>query len=342
MPIVAVGSIMICAFAAMLAFCLGTGTPCPVDGFDEAVSEGPQVASRYFITSTVAAVLLVFIFVFSVLYIRKKWNRPGIAVVATAMCAFLMAMIWGIADSGTPPDRQLLIFASIQFLVAGLVVFNPFVSVAYFVLTFFAFSSALDLSGQMSDGTPHDLAYLAALDVFVNWVIYGLFYRATQRQRDIADMSRRDELTGAKNRHYLRDDFAHYLDINTYVMLCDIDNFKRYNDEYDHDVGDYLLKQFYYALQEAFGDECTYRYGGDEFLVVVPEFGKEGFERKIDTVKKQLALVEIDGEDAVLTFSGGYVEGVAKNNEDFRVMLHDADECLLHAKRTGKNRVVGS
>ena len=340
MPIIAVGAFVVAVFSTMLAFCLFTGTPCPVDGFDEAAYDNPGVLFRYKVTSLVTAILLFAIAVFGFVYHRKKWNRPVLALVVSLLCSFLIVMLFGIADSGSPADRQVLIFASIQFLIAGLIVFNPIVALAYFAVTFFMFATALDLSNQLMDATMKDLIYLAFIDVFVCWVVYGLFMRARGHEEDIVNVSRRDELTGARNRHSLREDFPVYVGSDIFIMFCDIDDFKRYNDEFDHSVGDHLLREFFEALREAFGDECVYRYGGDEFLVVSPDLGIELFERKLGKVKSQLADVKIGEAPANLHFSGGIVRGTVANYDGFRAMLHLADENLLEAKRTGKDRVV--
>lgn len=341
MPVVAVGSAIVALFSAMLAFCLLTGSPCPIDGFDDAAYESEAVKLRYTVTSIVVVVVLTLICVFATLYLKRQWTRTGIATAVTALFAFIVIMLWGIAESGLSADRQILIFASIQFLVAGLIIFKPIVALVFFVATFFMFGEALDLSQQLTDGTTGDLVYLAGLDVIICWVVYGLFATAARRQQSVVDMSRRDELTGAKNRHYLRDDFPLFIGEEIFVMFCDIDNFKHYNDSYGHGVGDYLLRQFYFALREAFGDECTYRYGGDEFLVVSIEFGKGEFNRKLGKVQKQIALVEIEGENAQLTYSGGFKRGVAQDSDTFRTLLHEADSNLLQAKQLGKNRVIG-
>lgn len=344
-PVVMAGAFIVALFSAMLSFYLVTGLPCPVDGFDRALAEDPDVASRFLVSCSIATVILLAIAVVALMNLKRGVRRPGIVTAMTVVFIFIMSMVWGMAEAGNPADRQLLIFASIQFLAAGLLVLDPLVSLVYFAFTFFIFGISVNLAGQMSDMAAQDLVYLMILDVAVSWVVNGLFVRGAQREHAVFTKSQRDELTGAKNRHCLRDDFSTYLGKDIFVMLCDIDDFKHYNDEYDHSVGDHLLQQFYYALREAFGDECVYRYGGDEFLIVSMEFGEEEFARKIGKVDKQLARVTLenasDAKSASLTYSGGYVSGLSGDNAMFRALLHTADERLLEAKRAGKNQVKG-
>lgn len=341
MPIILVGSLMAASFAAMLAICLFANIPCPIDEFSKAAYASSDVTLRYKVTSIVATLVLLLIATFAFTYIRKKKSSPGIATIVSIIFVFIFSMLWGIAESGVDAERQVLIFASIQFLAAGLLVFDPLVSLVFFTSIFFVFGTSLGLSGMLTDILVKDLVYLAILDIAVCWVVYGLFVKSSERERAMADISRRDELTNAKNRHFLRDDFPTFLDKELFVMFCDIDNFKHYNDSYSHAIGDTLLKQFFYALREAYGDECVYRYGGDEFLVISPDIDSTEFEQKGRKAAEQLAQVKIENVPAGLTFSGGYVHDLAKSRDGFRKMLRQADENLLQAKRDGKNRILG-
>ena len=341
MPVVAMGSVVVALFGIMLVFCLLTGMPCPVDGFDEVVNEEPDKAMRFLVMTLVEIVFLAISFVYSLLYVRRKWDHPIIAMVVTMLFAFTMVSMWGMAEAGVAPVQQLLICASLQFLVAGLLVLCPIVSLLYFGITFSLFGLMMFSFGEIEFVDKGDLFYLAMLDVVVSWIVYGLFIRATERERIIVDKSRRDELTGAKNRHYLRDDFADYVGHDLFVMLCDIDNFKRYNDTYGHDTGDLLLREYFFALRDAFGDPYTYRYGGDEFLIVSPDLDDAGLERCFRIIETQVAKINVEDEVGMVKFSGGYVRSVAHDDSEFRAMLHKADDKLYEAKRAGKNRIVG-
>ncbi len=340
-PIIAVGGIVAALFTGMLLFYLITGAPCPINGFDNALQESPAARGRYTVFCAVATAIMLALSVFFILYVRRSWRRPGIAAILSFVFSLVFVMIWGVADSGRPPDNQVLIFASIQFLIAGLIILHPIESVVYFVVSFSLFGLMLGLYGEAEGHGIDELSYLATLDIVVSWIVYGLFQRGVRREQVIADMSRRDELTGAKNRHYLRDDFDNIIGTQHFVMLCDIDNFKHYNDDMSHETGDRLLRDFFFALREAFGDECTYRYGGDEFLVVSPDFDEEEFLQKIERCNKQLKHVMAGEENAELTFSGGYTYGVPQRGEDFRIMLRRADEELLAVKHSSKKRVSG-
>ena len=341
MPILAVGSLSIMPLIIMLEYFLFAGLPSPIMGFDEAMSKHPTTASMFGVVCVVSTFVMLGVFVFAVICIRRKEYHPYISMALTVVFAFIVIMLIGIMISGYSHDRQLLLFASLCFLIAGLLVLVPIVSMLFFVMAFSLLGFTFSASGVMNSIIATDLVYLAFVDMIVSGVIYTLFVRYVARGREVADKSRRDELTGAKNRHYLRDDFSNYIGSDVYVLLCDVDNFKYYNDSFGHDIGDDLLKQFFFALREVFGDECTYRYGGDEFLVVSPEFGERELKKKLDRLEHQMRQIELEGEKANVTLSGGLVAGTAVNQDSFREMMHEADENLLEAKRQGKNRIIG-
>lgn len=341
MPVMAIVAATTAMFSGMLVFYLLTGLPCPIDGFDEVAHETPEKTTIYLIATISGTIIMIGSCIFAVVYFVKKWKHPGLATVVTIVFAFVFALLWVTAESGCTPDRQMLFFSSLEFLLAALIVFDPIISIIYFPVVFARFGVTLSLNGQLVGAMTRDLVYLASISILVCLVVYGLFARVQERDRAVGARAFRDELTGARNRHCLRDDFPAHFGKDVYVMLCDIDDFKHYNDDFDHEVGDNLLVQFFYALREAFGDECVYRYGGDEFLVVSAEFDDDGFRQKANKAAEQLSKVEVDGEDAKLTFSGGFVHDVALDNDAFRDMLHRADANLIEAKRAGKNQVVG-
>lgn len=341
MPIMALFAALAIVYADMLLFFLVTRVPSPLQGFDAAAYRDAQTTQVFLVAVVSTIIVMTACVVFAAVYIRKNLEYPKTAAAITFGFAYVLVMLWVVACSGEEPQRQITFFASMQFLVAGLVVFNPLLSIAYFSITFVRFGVYLSAYGDLTERMVGDLVYLAVLSMLINVIVSALYMRVKRQERDIMDTAQRDELTGAKNRRALRTDLRGFYGIDLFVMFCDVDDFKRFNDDYDHTVGDDLLRSFYFALREAFGDECVYRYGGDEFLIVSSEFGGEEFGRKARKVASQLAEARVAGEEARLTYSGGYVRGTAGDPDGFRAMLQQADANLLEAKHLGKDRVLG-
>ena len=151
----------------------------------------------------------------------------------------------------------------------------------------------------------------------------------------------RDSLTGVRNRFALRRDYELYVERNIHIMMVDIDDFKKVNDNYGHSVGDYLLKKTGDALLEIFGFEYSYRYGGDEFLVIEPDIKEDDFRKKVDKLELVLEDIRMGDQKMPVFFSAGYVYGETLLQDDLRLMLRQADELLYKTKGAGKHSFFG-
>lgn len=151
----------------------------------------------------------------------------------------------------------------------------------------------------------------------------------------------RDALTGARNRFALRRDYDSYIDKEVHLMMFDIDDFKSVNDGNGHAVGDYLLKKTSDTLVNNFGKENVYRYGGDEFLIIVPDVSEKDFKRILSNLSNELSIISLEKKQMPVHFSAGYVYGKTSLQEDLRLMLRQADELLYEAKSAGKSTFVG-
>lgn len=151
----------------------------------------------------------------------------------------------------------------------------------------------------------------------------------------------RDSLTGVRNRFALRRDYELYNERDIHIMMVDIDDFKKVNDTYGHSVGDFLLKKMGDSLLEIFGYEYSYRYGGDEFLVIVPDLSEEDFRESLERMKSELEKIRLNNRDLPVHFSAGYVYGKTVLQDDLRLMLRQADSVLYETKAGGKHGFRG-
>jgi diguanylate cyclase (GGDEF)-like protein len=154
--------------------------------------------------------------------------------------------------------------------------------------------------------------------------------------QEVYKMALLDPLTGLFNRRYieqrLEDEIArsqrHGRPLS--VIMFDLDEFKQVNDTYGHGAGDALLKAFADRLSRATrGSDASGRYGGDEFLVVLPECKPEN----VQAVLKRLEGItaNIEGRSLVLALSAGWVELLP--GESAKELLARADAELYANKR---------
>ena len=130
-----------------------------------------------------------------------------------------------------------------------------------------------------------------------------------------------------------KEDCEKRLDSSVVLMICDIDDFKIHNDTFGHEHGDDVLESFARNLVKVFGTEYCYRYGGDEFLVMMNGDNLEMFINKFEECRQNVG-------DAY-HFSGGYVYGYPRIHEDFQRLINQADNNLYKAKQNGKNQIIG-
>ena len=162
----------------------------------------------------------------------------------------------------------------------------------------------------------------------------------------LTEDSRRDALTGLRNRRALSDDLATLEatarggDHSAAFALCDIDHFKAYNDHLGHLAGDQALRAIASTIRATLrADDIGYRFGGEELLLVLRETTAEeaiGAAERIRAAVADIALPHPAGTDGILTISIGVAPGPGEVGK----LLADADAALYEAKRSGRNRVV--
>lgn len=169
---------------------------------------------------------------------------------------------------------------------------------------------------------------------------------ASMRAEQAQARAMTDALTGLLNRYGLQHTLAReHAEARRYqrqlsCVLIDLDNFKTINDTYGHPIGDLTLQQVAGILREAVrASDTVFRYGGEEFLVLLPETDLEGAVALADKIRAVAAERPFgDGAHVFnLTLSAGASSLCA--DESGHDMIARADMALYHAKEQGRNRV---
>jgi diguanylate cyclase (GGDEF)-like protein len=167
--------------------------------------------------------------------------------------------------------------------------------------------------------------------------------------KDPARLIFEDELTGIHNRRYFLSYLEHRIrwdsqkDYPLSLLIIDVDHFKKINDTHGHDAGDQVLQWMAGHLREVAGDDAVpVRYGGDEFVMLVPGIDRTSAgqlgEKLLKRIRDESCELD-DGETKIsLTLSVG-VASAPEDAQDRRGLIQQADTALYHAKRSGRNRV---
>ncbi len=172
-------------------------------------------------------------------------------------------------------------------------------------------------SGWSLDEAQHD----KLIDMFVNY----------------NDKLYRDAVSDAYNRRYYEDELKEKK-INAGVALLDLDDFKLYNDTYGHSAGDMVLYTVVDVIRKNIRkSDKLIRFGGDEFLLVMPDIDEDTFTNKLDTIQERVHSERIHGYSNLrLSISAG---GVMCIGETIGAAVERADKLMYQAK-VNKNRVI--
>jgi diguanylate cyclase len=163
----------------------------------------------------------------------------------------------------------------------------------------------------------------------------------------VSELVREDQLTGALNRRGLDESIEREIKRSDRskaafsIALLDIDNFKQLNDSLGHQAGDRALIHLTQVIKETLRPaDSVGRYGGEEFLVVLPDTDLNAAVEAMQRLQRDLTKKFFlhNNERILVTFSAGVA--LRRENEDQGDLIGRADKAMYLAKKTGKNRVV--
>ncbi len=179
-------------------------------------------------------------------------------------------------------------------------------------------------------------------------VLLEAFERLASRIASVEALATTDVLTGVLNRQASLKVLAGEIErTNRYarplaVALFDLDHFKRVNDAHGHAVGDRLLSHVAELLRSNVRSVDTLgRYGGEEFLLIMPETGTDGAATSAENLRRLVARTPLQLDDGTLeaTISAGIAGGSGAPTIDLTALLHEADVALYTAKALGRDQV---
>ncbi len=157
---------------------------------------------------------------------------------------------------------------------------------------------------------------------------------------------RLDHLTGAYNRMSFDEQIKkHYRlfelsKVPTSILTLDIDFFKKINDSYGHDIGDYVLKECVKLLQETCQKPGQFvaRTGGEEFIIILPDYKEDHAVKKAEEILERVRKEVFIHDKLEIRFTVSIGVAEATSGESLTKWLKRADEALYNSKQYGRNR----
>ena len=172
------------------------------------------------------------------------------------------------------------------------------------------------------------------------------------RSQKLLQLATTDILTGLFNRGHVDDRLGIELSrASRYekpltIAVIDVDHFKSLNDAHGHAAGDNVLRNIGAILRNSFRESDTAgRYGGEEFIVILPETGIDAAQQKLESLRKQIEntmmVISARGQTAAITISAG-LASFPQDGGSPGELVALADERMFQAKRSGRNRIVAA
>jgi diguanylate cyclase (GGDEF)-like protein len=168
-------------------------------------------------------------------------------------------------------------------------------------------------------------------------------------REELREQAISDPLTGLCNRRFLEENLGRELhrarrgNSPLCVVMLDLDNFKPFNDNFGHDVGDSLLRELAHVLREKLRkSDISCRYGGDEFVLVLPDSSLADTQQRVEQIRvlvKELQIRHGGPPINTITVSAG-VACAPEHGSTAAELIQAADNAMYTAKQAGGDRVV--
>ena len=309
-------------------------------------------------TNSTVAVLNIMIALGAWLIRKKGANRLIQTLLLYTVIIYVLSvgLLLSIIDQLVIPSISPLI---ISVVLVGTFYYIPpknsfLIFTTFFLCFYFAFHACTDTGGNIlaSHLTNGLVACVVGFSLsVVNW---EHFRRLKIQQRTIAEqqelleeMAYQDFLTKVPNRRWMDEliksevALVQRKQVESCLIIVDIDDFKYINDTYGHPVGDVLLRDFARLLQENIRDSNTLvRIGGEEFVILARSTSAAQCALLAERLRAKIAdhVFRVDHHEIKITASFGVA--ILQGSESTMDYYSHADQALYHAKQSGKNRVV--
>jgi diguanylate cyclase (GGDEF)-like protein len=276
------------------------------------------------------------------LYFTKKHLHSGYAV----LYFFFALMIYLVYAGGVENTGPLWIYCLppmalyMRGLKRGLFELSIFILIIIYIL----FYNHINIEAEYTYTFKLRIILSFLLVTFIT-AVYGYSREKSSKkmvkmQKDLEFFLRRDELTGLYNRRGYQDKI--YSIQNTYgaILMCDIDYFKKINDTYGHDVGDFTIQEVSKCIRDNLRkDDVAVRWGGEEFFVFLSEVNMKNAYIVSEKLRESVENLSIKYSDGMVLNTTISI-GIAPINDTLSLeqAIKNADSAMYTSKADGRNK----
>lgn len=278
-------------------------------------------------------------------YLGVLLSVPTNAIASVKMMIMARQMAIDVADNAYKLTRNISIVTQQLNDYSNIVDINPIFDVKGFEENF---NNLLSITDKTT-GLLYCLSATRIAVIVASIMVAYIFEQARKNIKRLEFLANIDGVTGLYNHRYFQTrleeeiEKANETESTLGMLMIDLDNFKKYNDNYGHKAGDLLLsKSSGLFLDKTRECDIVCRYGGDEFAILLPEANSERILSVIDQIRKEFDKMAdmdefFDMKDRV-TISAGYsiYPELAKTKDE---LIMQADSALYQAKNMGRNNV---
>lgn len=304
---------------------------------------------RYFLCYVFLLVFSVIAFVLSFMFEKDRENGYKKLAVLQAVSAVLI-LLWTVVvtvfDADHHAEFSYIIYATIVVILPSVIYVNrTLLNVMYLLCDAVLILFTIIIKPEHTLGTILNFSVFAIVSLCACNLYKNTKIVSIKREIALQDLAERDQLTGLYNRQRLNAISQTLIQRNlkdktalTCVMM-DVDDFKQINDQYGHLTGDRVLEHVARVIREAAKENggLTFRYGGEEFLIIFSDGGSCPACRVVEEIQSKLRE-GIPGLERPVSLSFGVYTSIPAAEDNIEQYYAAADDLLYASKKAGKNR----
>ncbi len=294
----------------------------------------PMLLEPFFAPSAIYSIIVSSIALITTHYALKNPKHPLSAYRFIYIAYFMMFILFGMFSSfyEYTHGQQMFIFFAIIFCMVNFILLPPAVSsvliwgsyvVFYFVIYSYDRAQHITLFNYVI------FALLTLIGSFNKYKMQATELERIHRIETMNDMLQNvpvhDNITDMKNRYALRDDFTSYQNHHIIVVMLDLDEFKKINQEYGHKTGDAILNQVGSCIKTHLTESHSYRYGSDSFLIILQDIELSDALQRLSIWERNMATLSVPELNKPIHYTSGYSHGTPRDEDELRMLIEAAD-----------------